>query len=376
MEEVDPESDLSSASHFAASDYWHLLAATASNDELDEQPQQSAAEDGRTKRASRRRSAQRARSKQRPGEEEEEAALVTVSRTRRRPLRRASVEIEDAEEEPRSWSRRRSLPPAVSNSPRDTSRSPIRSSPSSASNSPIRPSRIQSSPSASDLATSDTNTPAHEDGEDGDDDDVLECGLHRRSFNNGYYSRFFVEERKLGSGGVGGVYLTHHVLDSVRLGTYAVKKIPVGNSRSWLLQVLKEVRALEGLHHRHIVAYKHSWLETFRPTQFGPPVPCLFMLQEVSATAARMHSRASSSLEPPPTDLTRYEIESPSAFSLTHSLLVALLSLRAYLVCEQRHTGQSHLAKGQSSLRRASVWWCGRGSGSHGRVANTALHVE
>jgi len=113
-----------------------------------------------------------------------------------------------------------------------------------------------------------------------DHDDVLECGLHRSSFNNGYYARFFREECKIGSGGVGGVYLTHHVLDEVMLGTYAVKKIPVGNSRPWLLQVLKEVRALEGLHHRHIVAYKHSWLETFKPSDFGPEVPCLFMLME------------------------------------------------------------------------------------------------
>ena len=110
-----------------------------------------------------------------------------------------------------------------------------------------------------------------------DDDDTT---LKRSSFNSGYYARFFREERKLGSGGVGGVYLTHHVLDHVMLGTYAVKKIPVGNSRSWLLQVLKEVRALEGLHHRHIVAYKHSWLESYKPTDFGPEVPCLFLLME------------------------------------------------------------------------------------------------
>ena len=113
------------------------------------------------------------------------------------------------------------------------------------------------------------------------EDDVLACGLHRSSFNSGYYAKFFREECKLGAGGVGGVYLTHHVLDNVMLGTYAVKKIPVGNSRPWLLQVLKEVRALEGLHHRHIIAYKHSWLEeAFKPSDFGPAVPCLFLLME------------------------------------------------------------------------------------------------
>jgi len=114
-----------------------------------------------------------------------------------------------------------------------------------------------------------------------DPDEVLDCGLRRSSFNSGYYARFFREVSKLGAGGVGGVYLTHHVLDNVTLGTYAVKKIPVGNSRPWLLQVLKEVRALEGLHHRHIIAYKHSWLEErYRPADFGPEVPCLFLLME------------------------------------------------------------------------------------------------
>jgi hypothetical protein len=110
---------------------------------------------------------------------------------------------------------------------------------------------------------------------------VTDSGLRRSSFNSGYYARFFVEERKLGSGGVGSVYLTHHVLDGVALGTYAVKKIPVGNSRPWLVQALKEVRALEGLHHRHIIAYKHSWLEErYKPSDFGPSVPCLFLLME------------------------------------------------------------------------------------------------
>ena len=51
-----------------------------------------------------------------------------------------------------------------------------------------------------------------------------------------------------------------------------MKKIPVGNSRPWLLKVLKEVRALERLHHPNIVTYKHSWLELFKPSDFGPEV--------------------------------------------------------------------------------------------------------
>jgi serine/threonine protein kinase len=46
------------------------------------------------------------------------------------------------------------------------------------------------------------------------------------------------------------------------------------------VQVLKEVRALQRLHHRNIVDYKHSWLETYQHTDFGPKVPCLFLLME------------------------------------------------------------------------------------------------
>ena len=52
------------------------------------------------------------------------------------------------------------------------------------------------------------------DTDDDEEDDLHACGLHRSSFNSGYYARFFREECKLGSGGVGGVYLTHHVLDN------------------------------------------------------------------------------------------------------------------------------------------------------------------
>ncbi len=56
-------------------------------------------------------------------------------------------------------------------------------------------------------------------------------------FNNGYYQRFFREVRKLGSGSFGGVYLAHHALDGIELGTYALKRIPVGDSRPWLKKV-------------------------------------------------------------------------------------------------------------------------------------------
>ncbi|CAG8733700.1 16705_t:CDS:2, partial [Cetraspora pellucida] len=47
------------------------------------------------------------------------------------------------------------------------------------------------------------------------------------SFNQGYYERFFIEERKLGRGSRGSVFLCKHVLDNVHLGEYAIKKVAV-----------------------------------------------------------------------------------------------------------------------------------------------------
>ena len=104
--------------------------------------------------------------------------------------------------------------------------------------------------------------------------------LSASAYNNGYYARFFVEEKKLGSGGYGSVYRVQHIMGGVRLGTYAVKKIAVGDSKSWLSKVLKEVSALETVRHDNIVAYKHCWLELHTPGPFSPQVPFLFLLQE------------------------------------------------------------------------------------------------
>lgn len=44
--------------------------------------------------------------------------------------------------------------------------------------------------------------------------------------------------------------------------------------------VCREVRAVEGVRHPNVVAYKHSWLEYCKVADFGPEVPCLFMLME------------------------------------------------------------------------------------------------
>eukprot|EP00741_Cyanophora_paradoxa_P017115 tig00020960_g16528.t1 len=106
------------------------------------------------------------------------------------------------------------------------------------------------------------------------------AGLRSDYLNSGYYARFFEEERKIGSGGFGAVYLARHVLHGISLGQYAVKKVPVGDNHAWFVKVLMEVRALESLHHPNVVGYKHSWLETSRTADFGPEVPCLFILMD------------------------------------------------------------------------------------------------
>ncbi|KAJ3300537.1 putative serine/threonine-protein kinase iks1 [Borealophlyctis nickersoniae] len=107
-------------------------------------------------------------------------------------------------------------------------------------------------------------------------------GLSDSSFNQGYYDRFFVEERKLGRGFRGSVFLCQHVLDQVPLGQFAVKAIPVGTSHAWLVRMLKEVHLLERLRHPNIINYKHAWLENRQLSMFGPSVPCLFILMELA----------------------------------------------------------------------------------------------
>ncbi|TPX43963.1 hypothetical protein SeLEV6574_g04779 [Synchytrium endobioticum] len=105
-------------------------------------------------------------------------------------------------------------------------------------------------------------------------------GVSQQSFVDGYYNRFFVEEKRLGRGYRGSVFKCQHILDGVTLGEYAVKKIPVGDSHLWLVRMLKEVNLLERLKHGNIVNYKHAWLENHRMTIFGPEIPCLFILME------------------------------------------------------------------------------------------------
>lgn len=68
-------------------------------------------------------------------------------------------------------------------------------------------------------------------------------------------------------------------------GHFAVKKIAVGQSSSYLLQILREVRLLETLRHPNIVTYHHAWLEPAQFSSFGPAVPtlqlCILILQPI-----------------------------------------------------------------------------------------------
>ncbi|KNE67806.1 IKS protein kinase [Allomyces macrogynus ATCC 38327] len=109
---------------------------------------------------------------------------------------------------------------------------------------------------------------------------AVDDAVNAASFNQGYYERFFVEEKKLGRGARGSVFLCRHVLDDIPLGEYAIKKVAVGNNHPWLSRMLREVTLLERLRHPNIIAYKHAWLETARHSAFGPPIPTLFILME------------------------------------------------------------------------------------------------
>ncbi|EGO03307.1 hypothetical protein SERLA73DRAFT_46206 [Serpula lacrymans var. lacrymans S7.3] len=102
----------------------------------------------------------------------------------------------------------------------------------------------------------------------------------REAMAEGYFRAFFQEEYRLGMGANGSVYLCQHVLDGNPLGHFAVKKIAVGESHSYLLTILKEVRLLERLHHRNIITYHHAWLETCQFSSFGPKVPALHVLMQ------------------------------------------------------------------------------------------------
>lgn len=87
-------------------------------------------------------------------------------------------------------------------------------------------------------------------------------------FNQGYFKRFFkkIDPFILGSGAHAQVYKVNHVLNDINLGTYAVKRINVGDQFEFLDQVLNEVLILYELsttaaNENNLIRYNHVWLE-------------------------------------------------------------------------------------------------------------------
>ena len=105
-------------------------------------------------------------------------------------------------------------------------------------------------------------------------------GISSTAFSPNYFQKFFIEERELGRGGKGVVMLVKHVLDGVSLGHFALKRIPVGDDHEWLEKVLVEVQLLQQLSHQNLVSYRHVWLEDAKLSNFGPSIPCAFVLQQ------------------------------------------------------------------------------------------------
>ncbi|KAI3406428.2 IKS1 [Candida oxycetoniae] len=87
-------------------------------------------------------------------------------------------------------------------------------------------------------------------------------------FNQGYFKRFFrkIDPFTLGSGAHAQVYKVEHVLDNIVLGTYAVKRISIGDRYELLEQVVNEVLILNELsakcaNENNLIRYNHVWLE-------------------------------------------------------------------------------------------------------------------
>lgn len=93
---------------------------------------------------------------------------------------------------------------------------------------------------------------------------------NRRSFSipddifvQGYYKRFFRQVALLGNGSRAVVYKVKHILLDNELGTFALKKICIGDDIHWLYRCLKEVKLLNRLTEdsSHLITYNHVWLE-------------------------------------------------------------------------------------------------------------------
>ncbi|TFK41747.1 kinase-like domain-containing protein [Crucibulum laeve] len=166
----------------------------------------------------------------------------------------------------------------------------------------------------------------------------------------GYFKTFFQEEYKLGMGANGSVFLCQHMLDGNPLGHFAVKKIAVGDSHSYLLNILKEVRLLERLHHPNIITYHHAWLETCQFSSFGPKVPTLHVLMQwaeggslddfidvrLGRKPQHIHINPLAPFDSSPSPLPNTPSPSPSPFSPnplqaeTHSRSARIRAFRAF----------------------------------------------
>ena len=105
-------------------------------------------------------------------------------------------------------------------------------------------------------------------------------GFSSDAFSPGYFKSFFVEERELGRGNRGVVLLVRHVLDGVNLGHFACKRAPFGDDRKWLEEMVSGVQSMQTLSHVNLASFRHFWLEDFKISNFGPSVPCAFILQQ------------------------------------------------------------------------------------------------
>lgn len=126
--------------------------------------------------------------------------------------------------------------------------------------------------------------------------------LPKEIFNQGYFKRFFkkIPPYVLGSGAHAQVYKVMHVLNEIQLGTYAIKRISIGDHSTFLDQVLTEVLILyelstQGANENNLIRYNHVWLEMgdindlntyFLPNDDGDQrdlnskVPYVFILQQ------------------------------------------------------------------------------------------------
>ena len=103
--------------------------------------------------------------------------------------------------------------------------------------------------------------------------------IPKDSYSPGFMNEVFKVTGELGRGGRGVVLRVVHYIADTLLGTYACKRIPVGDDAQWLRKVLVEVKVLSDLAHENLVQYRHVWLEEVKLANFGPSVPCVFIVQ-------------------------------------------------------------------------------------------------